>query len=246
LGQEPIEANDLEELSDDDELVGADGWQGGDFGGSSQKQLRQAEAAKNSPPPAKNLSDPNVLKKHISDMLAAAHSSFNELFSWDDQKMIAIRTYFAVLNTGMPIMNAAEIASVASGRDERTVRSWVADFENNKGWFSESVWGTNTKTPSLMADVEHRLWARKWVLANMGHRNDAPNSRAVDFSIAAHEHFGYTYDPTKPIISLNSLKCATGWLHTVVGAEYGLTKKGTFIDGHGKDHVIKQRKNFIQ
>ena len=41
LGQEPVEVidEDLEELSDDDELVGVDGWQGGDFGGSSQKQL---------------------------------------------------------------------------------------------------------------------------------------------------------------------------------------------------------------
>ena len=77
----------------------------------------------------------------------------------------------------------------------------------------------------------------------MGHRNDEPNQRAIDFNRAAHEHFGYVFDPKKPIISL---KCATSWLHTVVGAEYAEIKKGTFIDGHGKDHVLKQRKTFIE
>ena len=124
-------------------------------------------------------------------MLTAVESSFNEAFNWDDKKVIAIKTYFAILNADLEVMAAADIAATASDASERTVRSWVADFENNKGWFSESVWGTNTKTPSLMADVEHRLWARRWVLANMGHRNDAPNARAMEFNIAVHEHFGY-------------------------------------------------------
>jgi hypothetical protein len=85
--------------------------------------------------------------------MTAAESSFSEAFNWDDKKVIAIKTYFAVLNAGLEVVTAVDIAATASDASERTVRSWVADFENNKGWFSESVWGTNTKTPSLMADV---------------------------------------------------------------------------------------------
>lgn len=175
---------------------------------------------------------------HNNEMLALADESFDEQFIWSEQKVIAVRSYFAALKCELSVMEASKIAAIASHTDERSVRSYVADFENNNGWFSPSVWGTNTKTPSLMADVEHRLWARQWVIANMGHRNNAPNKRAIDFQRAAHEHFEYDFDPVSPVISL---RCATAWLHTVVGAEFAQVKKGTFVDGHGKDHVVEQR-----
>ena len=76
----------------------------------------------------------------------------------------------------------------------------------------------------------------------MGHRNGGPTKRALDFQVAAHEHFGYEFDALNPIISL---RCATTWLHTVVGAEYDEVKRGVFVDGHGKDHVQAQRKRFL-
>ena len=41
------------------------------------------------------------------------------------------------------------------------------------------------------------LWARQWVIKNMGHKHVGPNKRAMDFNIAAHDHFGYGYDPVK-------------------------------------------------
>ena len=84
-----------------------------------------------------------------------------------------------------------------------------------------TVWGTNTKTPSLMVDVASSTTRGRdngyRVVANimMGHKNGGPNKRALDFEVAAraHEHFGYGFDVLSPIISL---RCATNWLHTVV------------------------------
>ena len=179
---------------------------------------------------------------HVDDMLSCANAQYAEEFVWSERKLMAVRAYYACLKLQLPVLTATDVARHAANTDERTVRYWVADFENNHGWFSASLWGTNTKTPSLMADVEHRLWARQWVIHNMGHRNTEPNKRAIDFQKASHEHFDYDFDPVNPIISL---RCATQWLHTVCGASYDMTKKGVFVDGHGKEHVIQQRKRFI-
>ena len=205
-----------------------------EWGPTSQGDKARVRREKQPPPSVLDTS------AHDDEMLALANESFEEQFIWSEKKVIAVRSYFAARKTGLSVIDAANIAAIASHSDERSVRSYVADFENNNGWFSPSVWGTNTKTPSLMADVEHRLWARQWVIANMGHKSNGPNKRAIDFQRAAHDHFGYEYDPVSPVISL---RCATAWLHTVVGAE---VKKGTFVDDHGKDHVVEQRSKFIQ
>jgi hypothetical protein len=159
-----IEDGSSSEETDSDEEDSAEEEQNG-WGVSAlrAKQRRLAEAAKNPPPPS-------VLdtQKHVGEMLESANCAFADEFVWADRKVIGVRTYFAVLKAGMPMMQAYSIAGFASDSDERSVRTWVADWENNKGWFSPSVWGTNTKTPSLMVDVEHKLWARQWVVANMG------------------------------------------------------------------------------
>ena len=88
---------------------------------------------------------------HVDDMLSCANAQYAEEFVWSERKLMAVRAYYACLKLQLPVLTATDVARHAANTDERTVRYWVADFENNHGWFSASLWGTNTKTPSLMA-----------------------------------------------------------------------------------------------
>ena len=231
---------------DSDDITDSDGvslvaeWRG-DYGAMNKDRIERAERAKQRAPPA-----PQDLTRHYSEMLTASTIAYENMFGWSEQKAVAMQTYFGMLgdaSMNCDVGTAVWAASKAAGGvAERTIYGWLAEYENNQGHFSASLWGSNTKTPSMMADVEHRKWAREWVIDNMGHRTAQRNKRCADFQRAAHDHFGYDFDPKKPVISE---KCALNWLHSVVGAEFDLVKRGTFVDGHGKDYVVEQRRNFI-
>lgn len=248
LGQQPNETSGVPDIKDGSDISDEESSSDSsseeeeeeavqEWGATSRGEIARARREKQ---PSAAVQDTML---HVDDMLNCANTQYADEFVWSERKLMAVRAYYACLKLELPMLTATDVARHAANTNERTVRYWVADFENNHGWFSASLWGTNTKTPSLMADVEHRLWARQWVIHNMGHRNTEPNKRAIDFQKASHEHFDYDFDPVNPVISL---RCATQWLHTVCGARYDMTKKGVFVDGHGKDHVVAQRKKFIR
>jgi hypothetical protein len=103
-----IEDGSSSEETDSDEEDSAEEEQNG-WGVSAlrAKQRRLAEAAKNPPPPS-------VLdtQKHVGEMLESANCAFADEFVWADRKVIGVRTYFAVLKAGMPMMQAYSIAGL--------------------------------------------------------------------------------------------------------------------------------------
>lgn len=64
------------------------------------------------------------------------------------------------------------------------------NYEANGGRFSESLWGKNTKAPSLLADIETQQWIRQYIIKLMGHTKGKKNLVAMDFSRDLHQYLG--------------------------------------------------------
>lgn len=155
------------------------------------------------------------------------------------------------MSTGNPFRviggpSSLQASAVAANVGERTVERWMVDFRNNEGWFSPSRWGTNTKVPSLLGDVETQLWTRSWIIENMGLRSGCKNKTADDYAKAVHKKLGLEWhdEVELRIVKPSAILAA---LHKA-GAEYSPVGCGnTFHDSHGADHVAKvQRPLFLK
>ena len=82
---------------------------------------------------------------------------FEDEFSWEQRKLIAAQAYYTerlalAVCTGTvscTIRQATNCAARAAFVHFDTASSWMHDHLNNGGWFSRSLWGTHTKTPSF-------------------------------------------------------------------------------------------------
>ena len=121
------------------------------------------------------------------------------------------------------------------------------NFQANGGLFSESLWGKNTKTPSMLGDVTTRKWIREYVIKQMGHKKSKRNLAmvAMDFSKALHEQLELPWGghPSEQSIKPTAIYAA---LHHA-GAQYMEIKQGTpFHDNHGAADVVnRQRPQFL-
>ena len=176
---------------------------------------------------------------------------FEDEFSWEQRKLIAAQAYYTerlalAVCTGTvscTIRQATNCAARAAFVHFDTASSWMHDHLNNGGWFSRSLWGTHTKTPSMVGDIETKRWAREWVINNMGHRSSMKNKYAHDFNEALHGYLGFEWNPKDPTIC----DSAARGLLKATGAVFKETKQGyTHCDNHGADHVVNgQRPAFL-
>ena len=182
-----------------------------------------------------------------------AQEQFDGMFSHDEKKVIMAHSFWKVAtdkaeeqrSTSGCLKHASLFDGVACGKSLSTVHDHMTDWRNNGGWFSESLWGKNTKMASLLGDVDVISWARSWVIDNMGHVKGRPNKKNADFNLALHGHLGLEFYADvkqriiKPGASLALLK--------KTGARWTEHKTGqTFHDSHGADHVANgQRPAFL-
>jgi hypothetical protein len=122
--------------------------------GRARRKQRREQRAEDRPPAVLPPAPPakEAIAAQNAEMLATANGTF-EQFSRSERKDIAIRAYYAVLNSRAAVMDAVYVASMAASVAERTIYAWVADYEVNHGFFSPALWGKNTKTPSLMTHL---------------------------------------------------------------------------------------------
>ena len=176
---------------------------------------------------------------------------FEDTFSWEERKLIVANSYYTerlalAEKTGQlyyTIEQSTALAARAGGVAFSTAEDWVRDHQNNGGWFSPSLWGTNRKTPSMVGDIETKRWARAWVIDCMGHRTGVKNKYTKDFNEALHDMLGLEWDAKHPIICESAARS----LLKSTGAVFVETKQGyTHNDNHGADHVANgQRPAFL-
>ena len=193
-------------------------------------------------------------QRHIREMAQKAQQDFDESFTWEERKLIAARAYWSsaqahveACGTHIGALEQSELAAeAAAGVNSRSVQRWMYNYEANGGRFSESLWGKNTKTPSLLADIETRQWIRQYIIKLMGHKKGKKNLVAMDFSRDLHQHLGLPWgeSPVDQTIKSTAIYSA---LHEA-GGQYMETKQGsTFHDNHGADDVVnRQRPRFLE
>jgi hypothetical protein len=180
-----------------------------------------------------------------------AVAEFELRFDWEDRKVMLAAGYWTEkhdLSVSQGRTKGTTMAGLAVGASSArvsraTAEQWMTDWHNNEGFFSASLWGANTKTASILGDVDTRQWVRAWVIQHMGHKSGKKNLTNIDFNKAVHEEFSLPYDAKKRVISLEQ----TRLMLIKAGARYLPVKQGNVHhDNHGADHVVKyQRPAFL-
>ena len=215
-----------------------------------KQQIKQARDAARAASDAAALAD-------IKAQYETAISRFNETFDWEERKLMMSAAYWSAryqhcqtTGTSYGSINKGIRAGARAARVHvSTSEDWQADWRANKGFFSESLWGVNTKTACMIGDVDTRAWMRSWVIDNMGHRKGVRNKMNPDFNKALHEHLELPWvpNPSKDQPNPISLSQSLAALHRFVGAQYRNVKLGSIhTDNHGADHVVNfQRPAFL-
>ena len=212
-----------------------------------QNARQQAAAARR----ARTAADHEARLQALDAMAGKIQEQFEEEFSWEQRKLIVAQSYYSerlaiarVRGTvHCSIAHATSVAAKSAFVSYKTAANWLHDHMNNGGWFSPSFWGCNTKTASIVGDIDTKRWAREWVINNMGHRTGRRNMYAKDFNEPLHEKLGLVWDAAHPTIC----DSAARKLLLGAGAVFTKTKIGyTHCDNHGADHVAKgQRPAFL-
>jgi hypothetical protein len=193
-------------------------------------------------------------QRYIQEMAVKAQQDFDESFTWDEWRLIAARAYWSSVaahveahGTHIGALAQSELAAeAAAGVKSRCVQRWMYDYEANGGQFSESLWGKNTKTPSLLGDIETRQWIRDYIIKLMGHKKGKKNLVAMDFSKDLHAHLGLPWgeEPMDQSIKSTAIYSA---LHAAGGQYMEIKQGSTFHDNHGAEDVVnRQRPRFLQ
>jgi hypothetical protein len=108
--------------------------------------------------------DQRVRVAFFKEQRDKAVADFELHFDWEDRKVMAAAAYwteavnFAPANqtTVGAVGAATDAAALAARVSSTTSEQWMIDWHNNEGYFSASLWGANTKTASILGDVESR------------------------------------------------------------------------------------------
>jgi hypothetical protein len=130
----------------------------------------------------------------IQGHMQVAVDHFHEMFNWEERKIMMAAAYWTArynhclsAGTCYGSVNKGILAGSRAARvHTSTSKEWQADWRANRGFFSPSVWGANTKTACRIGDVDTRAWMRSWVIDNMGHRKGVRNKMNPDFNKALH------------------------------------------------------------
>ena len=161
-----------------------------------------------------------------------------------DRKMLAVGL---MLNYGrrqmMNVMDSAKEAASFTELNEKTVRKYKKTFFENKGKFEETKQG-KYRRKCLINDESLRLEASMFVREN-SYKKGAANLTAKSFC----EWVNSDLLPNNPLaanLPRNiSVSTATRWLHRL-GFRQRSHKKGSYVDGHEREDVVKHRDEFLR
>ena len=141
---------------------------------------------------------------------------------------------------------ASKVAEVHSDVAGNWIRCWRA----NDGFFDQSNWGRNVKTPSVLDHEEIIIKSRRWWLDHLKPQEDDPEPRIPDFhlflcgdSLAEPRTFGLVhsvwddYESPSLDIAEDTARKFTGHL----GFWFGKKAKGSFSDKHEAEVNQKDR-----
>ena len=158
-------------------------------------------------------------------------------FTTETQKAMAIHAFLQAYNTGMGIVNAAELSASIVGVCSKSIRNWATEFLEAAQQcpiddldliqdLMSSVRGNHAKAVSLFACSEFQREAREYVRANANVKG-SPNMTCNSFAAWVAESWGHEIHE----------ETARQWLHKL-GFKPKSSGKGVYFDGHERDDVV--------
>lgn len=142
------------------------------------------------------------------------------------------------------LTDTSKLISELTGKGERTIRLWRAQFVANEGSFPDSLQGKYQRSGVLWQNEEMNKLATRYIRENKVIKG-RPNMNLQSFTALVNQVLlpNHGLEPGFP----RKVSCETArkWLH-----ELGLTvidaKKGTYVDGHERSDVVEYRAVFLR
>ena len=185
--------------------------------------------------------------KDATSSLDAVLAQFVEdwLLTLDRDTMISLGLFLQYNLTNLLSMattKAAEYTGIMLGKSDRTVRQWKADFREN-GCIPDTKQGRYQRSGILWSSEDLNKKAYKFVRENTNVKG-RPN-------LTKHSFCHWVNDELLPNEILEpgfprcvSVETARKWLHEM-GFEVLSADKGMFFDGHEREDVVQERKEFL-
>ena len=142
------------------------------------RKKKEARKKRNEPLAAKCVAAKDAI---IDKWHAAADKAISEL-SCRQKKDLALIKFASVFEE-----TRSKTQAYQSAADEpsirvtaQTVSTWMADYEANDGFFSDSMWGKHGSVPWLLADEDIQAECRGWIQKHSP-KKGTPNFTALDF-----------------------------------------------------------------
>ena len=184
---------------------------------------------------------------------SSAESDFDPQGVFDDW-VVSLRAYdrkilsVSLLETlrarqGLTVVDAAKESASFTGYNERTVRRYRKQFFEGKGKLEETRQG-KYKRCCLLNDESLRLDAAMWARGN-AYKKGEPNMTAGKFCQYVNDELLPSHVLPANLPRTISLRTANRWLHHL-GFNPKSHKKGSYVDGHEREDVVKSRREFLK
>ena len=171
-----------------------------------------------------------------------------------DDWMVSLRSYnrkllsVALLQAfktrqGMLVMDVAKESALFTGFNEKTVRRYRKQFFDGKGRF-ENTKQAKYERHCLLNEEELRLDAAVWARENAYKKGEA-NMTVVKFCQWANDVLLSSHVLSSNMPRTISIRTANRWLHQL-GFTPQSHKKGSYVDGHEREDVVKSREEFLK
>ena len=163
---------------------------------------------------------------------------------WNQRVSLGLFILFQlILLFNFTILKAAEYTAIIVQRSERTIRKWRKQFFAH-GEVQQSAQGNYERSGVLWSNEELNREAARFVRAQANVKGQ-PNMRVSDFCAWVNTDLlpNTTLEPGFP--RRIGWETARKWLH-VLGFDFICPKKGSFVDGHEREDVVKHRKKFLR
>ena len=160
-----------------------------------------------------------------------------------DRKMLATCLFMSFQKRQkMSVMDAAQEAASITGFNERTVRAYAKEFNDNNCSFKETRQGKYERM-CILNDEGLRERASEFVRANAFKKGE-PNMTSVSFLKFVNNELLPSHHLSPHFPRMISLRTAIRWLHNL-GFKPVSHKKGIYIDGHEREDVVKHRDEYL-
>ena len=161
-----------------------------------------------------------------------------------DRKLLSVALLQAFkTRQGMLLMDAAQESASFAGFNEKTVRRYRKQFFDGKGRFEDTKQGKYERS-CLLNEEELRLDAAMWARENAYKKGEA-NMTAGKFCQWVNNELLPSHVLSSNLPRTISVRTANRWLHQL-GFTPQSHKKGSYVDGHEKEDVVKSRGEFLK